>query len=210
MQLNTRMNGHAYSIRHPNKACCPFLAQHFNNGKCKDFTVQIIEKVDDTLTKTEQRAKRQEIEEYYIRLLKTKFPYGLNDKLHAEQDELTIHQNLKIPRSRHKKRGRRKPRSKRTKSINYSIYDDLKENEVNDTRKSRKIAYTSIMTANKNTYKNLCVQLDIMEDDNFNSYLKDLCETKIHRPRETHIKAREKRNFLKLNFVNHHMNNLRL
>ena len=66
------------------------------------------------------------------------------------------------------------------------------------------------MTANKNTYKNLCVQLDIMEDNHFNSYLKNLCETKIHRPRETHITSREKRNFLKLNFVNHHMNNLRL
>ena len=88
--LKTRFNGHRKSIKNPAKhGTCKILSGHFNNGICKnsDYSVQILEKLEGT-GRTEDNALdrdstsiRKKREDYWIRTLRTVYPYGLNDKL---------------------------------------------------------------------------------------------------------------------------------
>ena len=89
-QLNARFTGHRAGIKNPDKhGTCKILSNHFSQGVCKgsDYSVQILEKLVGTgrtarnaidASMTSQRKKR---EEYWMKLLRTVYPYGLNDRV---------------------------------------------------------------------------------------------------------------------------------
>lgn len=212
MQLNSRMNGHVSSIKFPEKASCKFLAQHFNQGHCREFYVQIIEKIADSSDKSQERKLRQEREEYYIRLLKTKFPYGLNEKFHNDNDQLTTLQNLELKKKRpkNKKRGRRKPRSLRNKVNVHTLLSDVITHPGLNIGEGKRIAFQNIMCLSRAACKKLFMEVDCTNDQNeLVETIKDLCETRIHRF-ENEIKKKRPEHLLRIKYVNRHMEDLKL
>ena len=89
-QLNERFNKHRSGIKNPAKyGTCKILSNHFTKGICKGskFSVQIIEKLEGS-GRTERKAidkqasvVRRKREDFWIKTLRTVYPYGLNDKL---------------------------------------------------------------------------------------------------------------------------------
>ena len=77
--LNKRMNQHRSTIFHKENG---LIAQHFNNGKCsiEDLCVQPIEQIygDGRDPKVVKLRKLREL--YWMKELRTVFPYGLNDR----------------------------------------------------------------------------------------------------------------------------------
>ena len=61
-----------------------FIYQHFAPGRCSNYVVQIIERLEVTNSEVRDTARRVKREAYWIRKLKTKYPYVLNDKLVGE------------------------------------------------------------------------------------------------------------------------------
>ena len=107
-QLNARFTGHRSGIKQPDKyGTCKILSQHFNQGVCKgaSYSVQILEKLVGT-GRTERNAidasmtsYRKKREDYWIKLLRTAFPYGLNDRLSDDymKDQDTSMIGLRFP-----------------------------------------------------------------------------------------------------------------
>ena len=87
-KLNERFNGHKTGFRHPNKhGHCKILSDHFSKGICSgsSYKMQIIEKLEDN-GRTErwaldarERTYRKSRETYWMKELRTVYPYGLND-----------------------------------------------------------------------------------------------------------------------------------
>ena len=85
-ELHKRISEHLYNIR-TNKSK-NILYNHFNST-CKTIKVKILEKLYDA-----DKNKRIQQENKWIRTLKTKFPYGLNDKIDNSKSEYTTTHNL--------------------------------------------------------------------------------------------------------------------
>ena len=80
--LHCRLNGHRHSII--KKSLNTFLCLHFNllDHSYEDLSIQIIGGVDwQNLSTAEAGAELDKMEDFYIRILNTLFPLGLNDKL---------------------------------------------------------------------------------------------------------------------------------
>ena len=107
-QLNARFTGHRAGIKQPDKhGTCKILSNHFNQGVCKGatYTVQILEKLVGT-GRTNRNAidasitsYRKDREDYWIKLLRTAYPYGLNDRLSDDymKDQDTSMIGLRFP-----------------------------------------------------------------------------------------------------------------
>lgn len=107
--LASRFGEHLRSIeKHSDRS--KTLVDHFNNGTCKlqNCYIQIIEKINDSGDKIKDRAYRQNRESYWIRKLRTKLPYGLNEKLPDFLDINSVFFNLTTFNKNSKKRGKRK------------------------------------------------------------------------------------------------------
>ena len=88
--LSSRFSGHRTGIKSPNKyGTCKILTAHFNSGVCKgsNFEVQILEKIEGS-GRTERNAMdvkvsshRKQREDFWIKTIRTAYPYGLNDRL---------------------------------------------------------------------------------------------------------------------------------
>lgn len=107
-QLNARFTSHRAGIKTPDKhGTCKILSNHFNRGICKDskYVVQILEKLEGSgrterktidVTTTTLRRKR---EDYWMKTLRTVYPYGLNDRVGDDymKDQATERIGLKFP-----------------------------------------------------------------------------------------------------------------
>ena len=81
---------HRAGIKMPEKhGTCKILSNHFNTGLCKgaEYCVQILEKLEGT-GRTERKAidvsitsHRRKREEFWMKTLRTVYPYGLNDRV---------------------------------------------------------------------------------------------------------------------------------
>ena len=76
--LHHRINCHRSSVRSGNST---FLYEHFNKeGHCfDDVIIRIIDKVDDSVENKKELLLEKEL--YWINILNSAFPLGLNDNL---------------------------------------------------------------------------------------------------------------------------------
>ncbi len=183
-KLRERMGEHLRSITKPGSANCKIMASHFSEPNCRnnDFNIQILEKIRDDLAIEEGTRIRQERESYWIKLLKSKYPYGLNQKLPGCLDEQHIHSYFTTNRPKNKRRGKRKNRKYRLKDgmtnidpRNLDLFTSLKE------------LYKTIHAAGSKTYKRL---IAMNADDGSISIshklnmLYDVCRSKLYRQRD--------------------------
>ena len=80
--LHKRLNGHRSSI--VNDKLSTYLCQHFNSSghSFSDFSIQIVDCVDaSSITFDEAVSELNIKEDYYMKVLNTFFPIGLNDRV---------------------------------------------------------------------------------------------------------------------------------
>lgn len=196
--LKTRFYCHSYNINNPNKATCRLLADHFNNGKCKTYSVRIIEKISDLPDKKECTQLRLEKETYWIRMLRTGTPYGLNDKVNKSNNE-AMYWNLNVKnRERIKnkrKRGRHNHINKNTKleNINVFIGEIYKMFNQSPLLARQKIVKT-FMNLSKYNVKNILSYLILKPTNHMiDSIMIDIIEAKLStRPKTINTKQKNK------------------
>ena len=140
--FNIRNNSHRSSTVNMQKHTgCPIIHEHFTIGQCKgqEYWCHIIEKISDTGTEKQQRDKRKVREGFWIRELRTVYPYGLNSRLdnvdHRRQNVHEVNFN-KQDRYSNRKRG-----TKRGKDLQWNSEDVIKEikllscNNINTLRR---------------------------------------------------------------------------
>ena len=114
-KLSTRIGQHRRSINNKINKGCKRVVEHFNNNSCKNFKVTILEKIADSGDEDIDKLKRLERERYWICKLRTKYPYGLNEKLTKYNDALPILANLVTNNHTIKSKDRRKRKKYRNK-----------------------------------------------------------------------------------------------
>ena len=145
--FNIRNNSHRSStINTQRHTGCPIIHEHFTEGQCKgqEYWCHIIEKIPDTGTEKQQKDKRKTREGFWIRELRTIYPYGLNSRLdnmdHNRRNDHEIDFN-KQTRYLNRKRG-----SKRGKNSKWNTNDIIKEIKVRSCN-------------NLNTLRNYCCKI---------------------------------------------------
>ena len=114
--FNIRNNSHRSStVNTERHTGCPIIHEHFTEGKCKgeEYFCQIIEKMADVGTEKQQRDRRKAQESFWIKELRTVYPYGLNSRLDSTDHNRRTGHNIGfnkpdryINRRRGTKRGR--------------------------------------------------------------------------------------------------------
>jgi hypothetical protein len=209
------MTQHIGSIKRPNKASCRILANHFNNGTCKTFNVMIIEKVDDTLCTTEQREQRLKRETYYIEALKTRYPYGLNEKFAKEDAELSVYNNLRRNlKHKKRKRGKRKPRSQRHSTNTDQYLNDVHTLSQNNKEEAFKYTFKKSFELSNKTHKKIYTDLtDKTELSNWEEIIYDISATKIqqaNKGKQENTVKRKPDTIIKLKFSNKYLDLINL
>ena len=175
--LRARFYTHRSCLKKKDKR--EFLYQHYNRGPCTSFTVQIIEHIQPSGCDKADTRYRQKRESYWIAKLKTKYPYGLNDKmLNDNFDEPTwsrfVNQEKTTPEAKPKKRGIHKPRNAIRQHWNQMISKTIDDNDKD------KVDQTWIVKTFRNAPKKILLQLrDIQfKLDYLNVIVMDLHEYK--------------------------------
>ena len=126
--FNIRNNSHRSStVNVQRHTGCPIIHEHFTIGQCKgqEYWCHIIEKISDAGTDKQQRDRRKMREDFWIRELRTVYPYGLNSRLdntdHRRQNVQEVNFN-KQNRYSNRKRG-----TKRGKDRQWNSEDVIKE-----------------------------------------------------------------------------------
>ena len=115
-QFNIRNNAHRRSTVKENiHTGCPLIHEHFTQGPCTnaDYTCHIIEKISDNGSEAEQLEERRRREMFWIKELRTVYPFGLNSRADTNQGQFN-----KMTRYEQRIRGR-----KRGKDIVWNIAD---------------------------------------------------------------------------------------
>ena len=110
-QFNVRNNSHRRSTKNVNiHTGCPIIHEHFTEGLCAGvgYTCQIIEKIPDNGSEQELQNLRRQKEFYWIKELRTIYPFGLNSRLDAGGQEVRSINTYfnKLTRYRDRRRGR--------------------------------------------------------------------------------------------------------
>ncbi len=189
--LRTRIYEHHRSARNPGTANCKIMASHFANTPCSQygFNVTILEKIRDDLNEKETTTLRRERETFWIQLLKTKDPYGLNQKLPG-CDDMHVHNNFNTNRPKNKKRGKRKKRKDRIIFSDTSILNMLDTNCSIPT----KDLYHILQRVNK-SISNKIISTNLENNLNVSTKLRlayDICRSKLLEEKKPKNKNRPK------------------
>ena len=113
-KLSLRLNAHRAGTKSNSKSsgCC-HITEHFTEGFCSDafFTVQIVEKIDDSLALDQQEKHRKSRERFWIAKLRTVFPYGLNARFDFKDGDNVFDNFSSVKNHKRRERGRKTPRS---------------------------------------------------------------------------------------------------
>lgn len=110
-QFNIRNNAHRRSTKNIDiHTGCPIIHEHFTEGLCAGvgYICQIIEKMPDVGSDQELLNHRRQREHFWIKELRTVYPFGMNSRLDTGSQEvssLNMYFN-KLPRYGDRKRGR--------------------------------------------------------------------------------------------------------
>ena len=121
-ELHHRFNDHRSRIRNKDKIShTAIMVDHFN-GECKDhgYEVQIIEKLDSNSKLPNGRMdpqvayQRRKREEFWMKELRTVYPYGLNNRCEKNIDQREEDSVYQLFRKKKKNKKRRKRKGSRT------------------------------------------------------------------------------------------------
>ena len=197
--IHKRMN-----IHRKGKSGCHRMIEHFSEI-CKDctFSIQIIEKLEGNGYKNGARDKqiyktRLDRENYWIKTLRTVYPYGLNDKVKEGTGDVPAGK-LFYPLTRH---GVRQPVQTRTKTggnPNENIDSFVQEILTEDKHERGNFCRKRIESFNRKTLKRLAKEADGKLDSNCDQKLirwyeliKDYFFTKTFKPKEKKVGKRFK------------------
>ncbi len=198
--IHHRFNEHRSKIKNKDKASnSTVLADHFN-GKCKDkgYKVQIIEKLigDGKLQngKMDDQAayRRRKREEFWMKELRTVYPYGLNNRCEKNMDQRTEDCVYKLFNKR-----KRNPQRRRHKKLgNPKIKaEDVIVNLGNGTSTIiQKISFLikTIPQLNKFELQKVEERVENMElEDQVKCALDDVIKNKLAQTNETEPKKRK-------------------
>ena len=201
-QFNTRMAEHRNSFKKPDTASCKILAKHFGTSICKNFSMQIIEKLSNVTNKSQETEAHKKREKFWIMQLRTKAPYGLNQQLTGQTSEKSILANLSLPRESNKYRG--KPNHKRTREQPFNpshylqyFYDSFE----NDKKATFELLYKRTISLAKRKIKCLTLFMTFKTEKHI---LDDIIEDILLFRNETKTDStkKETKPLLILNYVN--------
>ena len=167
-QLNARFTMHRTGIKMPEKhGTCKILSNHFNVGLCKgsDYSVQILEKLEGT-GRTERKAidvgvtcHRRKREEFWMKTLRTVYPYGLNDRVNDDymKDQENDRVGLKFPPLKrvYSRIGRGANRKGHCKLNHETFMDSLDHLLMTDIKEAMNFIRMSLTTMKKSSLKSL-------------------------------------------------------
>ena len=158
---------------------CKFLYNHFKQG-CKIYTAKIIEAVPDSLDKEVNKDRLLDRENFWIRELRTKYPYGLNDKMLKEDYNSSIfRQFYQRPRNTDRKRNYI-PRSKILRRLPPHLWImDQHRKFAKDRRATRSGLVQVVMSATKSWIKLLSLLLADNTTSPIDDMIRDLCMAKL-------------------------------
>ena len=114
--FKTRMYEHRNGIK--NGKGCRILSNHFNSG-CSNLKYRIIEHINNSDDTDNDDTNRRFREAFWIRELRTKYPYGLNDRLLGDDPNTPVLSNFN-KQNKHKIRGKKHTRAQ--KKTHFNIY----------------------------------------------------------------------------------------
>ena len=232
--LSYRISSHRRSTLSESDTGCRYVRSHFYDGPCKDslFSVNIIEKLNGTGRNSdgseniEATAYRRERERWWIRELRTIYPYGLNIKvdshlynssnLHSSRFSSYNTFNKYINHTTKRKRGKRNPKCSNSKSVNDLNVMGLKLFSFSSCclpvafKMCRSIIF-SISLKYMKTLVDILNKLRLDHVDNsshfahFYDILLDLIYSRLYKNIDKNIKKNKKKissNFLKIHFDN--------
>ena len=202
---------------------CKILSNHFNKGVCKDsdYTFQVIEKFEGS-GRTERHAidpkitsKRRKREDFWMKTLRTVYPYGLNDRVGDDfmRDQASDRIGLKFPPLKRcfDRGARRLNRIGNNTFTHETFLKDLKEMLINDIKNALNFIRTSICCLKKSELKRLADMItDTLASSPLNfpfsqwySVALDIIDCRLYKPKPPKKKKhRPRSNFISLHFCN--------
>ena len=174
--FHLRVNEHKSTFKLRNKTV---LAQHYHNSSCSDqYYLRIIEIIDKKVT--DFKAKLLEREEFWIKTLKTQYPFGLNTADRRMGDHETAWGNfLRYSNQQTRKRGKRKGRSLR-KSIETEKYISEIHRAFNlNPRDTLKKLHNDLFTSTRNSVKSLYAAMVNRNSSLIDHFVRDICMFRI-------------------------------
>ncbi len=174
-----RMGQHIGSIRSNNGRGCFNITKHFNSCcKIDDIRWQIIEKLLDNGDKSHDRDRRLERELFWIRELKTKYPFGLNDKLTKYKNDLPTMAQLCNKRDRKRGKRTRQPRRNRERIDLAKFMDEFYDMYSKKFEQCMPNCYKKVFSLSKPALRRVRLALDeYTHDEFFHNFLTDLVDS---------------------------------
>ena len=212
--LHKRINIHRTS-----ESGCEIFINHFSTCCiASSFSIQVIEVFEgdgykDGVVDEDMRRIRREREDWWMKTLRTIYPYGLNDQ-HKKQNTTSSVGRLFFPLARYSNRPLKRTRNKKgnstSKKTPQCIYEEL---ESLITSFSTTPCYANIIrtklssldTKSLKTIWNMVTYNNIFHDDRYirwHDLILDIIDTKIYKPLPVKDKIPQPRFKLRILFVN--------
>ena len=221
--LNKRMNIHRTS-----KKGCEHFIEHFSTV-CSghSFTIQVIEKLPgngyDELGDVcgDMLASRLEREDYWMKELRTIYPYGLCERTKKKSDTI---ESSSIGRLFHPlpRNGERPVRSRNNRNNHTSIlskndfFSKSKHIRQNERKTSMNEVRKMLDTAKKKVLKEIAsyiIENGLNYDDDYSqwfSFILDIIDTKLYKEEKKNSTKHSAKNICKLKFINKGLEHLNL
>ena len=200
--FRSRLSEHKSGIIGGNTKDCKILYGHFRQG-CHGFKIQIIELINITGDDLKDKETLRKREDFWIRQLRTKYPYGLNDKLDNEDPTKSVLLQMKNNTNSKKKRYRTKiPRSKhksRPDAIKYIT--ECHRMFALDKSKARKLIFNEIITAPNTWIKKLSIFITDRVRNPVDDLIKDIISARLNNQKSV-SKRRTKKPKILINHIN--------
>ena len=223
LKLNERFNIHNSSLRNPsNSSFCKILNNHFTKGLCKgsSYSVSLIEKLEGTgqtdrgFMDPKQTPARKLREVFWMKELRTIFPYGLNDRIGDEPKTADSHINVglkfrSLPR-KHKRVGRGKSHNGICRTNPVDFITTFKQMLEIDLVNVPNFLRTSLCNMKKSGLKSTYLNLnDLLSSDSsltlYKQYFQqclDIIDCKLYKPRVPKSRKKPPENVCNIFFDN--------
>ena len=178
--LHLRMNQHKSNIKNY-KGQCKILISHFRDHHCKDYSIQIIHAFVNGNNIDDEMKNRRHTESSYIKLLRTKYPYGLNEKLifNSTCESVLSELNQNINKRFHL-RGTRKNNNTRIKQLHTTQILNILCNLQQDNTYRKNIFCTIIRSKNYSLIRIFKEVINYNISEEITDMIKDICKYKLN------------------------------
>ena len=222
-KLNSRFTGHRAGIKNPKHGTCKILANHFNQGVCRDskYSVQILEKLPGNVRTARnaldptQTSSRKEREKHWMMTLRTVHPYGLNDRIgdkyKTQESQHAIGRRFKALKRSHLRISRGGSRISDNIHMKYTDFwaslNKMLRSKLKDVLNFIRYNLASMKKANLKKLADLVTEELSSVDDNF-PYIQwyyvilDIVDTKFFKPPKVKPKRTPPKNVCHVSFDN--------